>query len=340
MREAFVKTVELGRTGEQVSALALGCMLMGTATDEESSTAMLDRFVDLGGNHLDTADCYAWWSDPSSQAGESEELLGRWLKRRGRRDDVFLATKGSAMPTDLGAVWVDGQADWGQARDHFAGAGAEALRTSLDASLRRLGVDHVDLYYVHSDDRRTPLEETLEALAGFVAAGKIRYIGWSNARTWRLERIRQLCARNGWPAPVANQQAHTYLRPRQDYNATSIVDYERLDYLREHPDITLVAYTALLKGVYDHPDKRASHWSMANYRSADADARVAVLEQVAEEVGATPNQTVLAWLLHQDNPVRIPLVGPRTVEQFDSMLPGLDVKLTEEQLSRLDVAGA
>jgi aryl-alcohol dehydrogenase-like predicted oxidoreductase len=335
-----VKTVALGNTGEQVSALALGCMIMGTSTDEKSANHMLDRFTDLGGTFLDTADCYAWWGRRGSTAGESEELLGRWFARTGRRDDVFLATKGSGLPTDLDAVWVDGQADWGVARTLFEGAGAQTLRHALDGSLRRMGVDHIDLYYVHVDDRKTPLEETLATLAGFVEAGKVRHIGWSNVRTWRLERIRQLCERNGWPAPVAVQQAHTYLRPRPAVDSVSIVDHEQLDYLRDNTDISLVAYSPILKGVYDDPAKRAGHWVMQEYEGADTGARLAALEQVAAELGATPNQTVLAWMLHQDDPVRIPLIGPRTVEQFEAALPALDLKLTDEQLRRLNVAGA
>jgi len=335
-----VKTVELGRTGEQVSALALGCMNMGTTTDEKSAGHMLDRFVDLGGTHLDTANCYAWFNRRGSTAGESEELLGRWFARTGKRDQVFVATKGSGLMTDFEAPWVDGHVDWSIARRHFEGAGAQTLRTALDGSLRRMGVDHIDLYYVHVDDRRTPLEETLEALAGFVQSGKVRHIGWSNVRTWRLERIRQLCLRNGWPAPVAVQQAHTYLRPDPGVDTSSIVDFEQLDYLRDNDDVTLVAYSPILKGVYDDPHRRADHWVMSEYRSADSQARIAELVAVAAEVGATPNQTVLAWMLHQTDPVRVPLIGPRTVEQFEDLLPALDVKLTEEQLTRLDVAGA
>jgi aryl-alcohol dehydrogenase-like predicted oxidoreductase len=313
---------------------------MGTTTDEKSANHMLDRFVDLGGNHLDTANCYAWFNRRGSTAGESEELLGRWFGRSGKRDQVFLATKGSGMVTDLDAVWDGERADWDKARKLFEGAGTQTLRSALDGSLKRLGVDHIDLYYVHVDDRRTPLEETLETLAGFVESGKVRHIGWSNVRTWRLERIRQLCLRNGWPAPVAVQQAHTYLRPNAGVETPSIVDMEQLDYLRDNTDVTLVAYSPILKGVYDDPRRRANHWVMGEYQSADSEARIAAVDAVAEEVGATPNQTVLAWMLQQTDPVRVPLIGPRTVEQFEDLLPALDLTLTEEQLTRLDRAGA
>jgi aryl-alcohol dehydrogenase-like predicted oxidoreductase len=335
-----MRRVELGRTGEHVSQLALGCMIMGTSTDEPTSFRILDEYVDAGGTFLDTANCYAWWHRRGSLGGESEELLGRWFARSGRRDDVFLATKGSGMVWDQDGLWGDDGAgpDWTLARKRFEGAGAQTLRTAIDASLRRLGTDHVDLYYVHVDDRSTPLEETLDALAGIVAAGKARHIGWSNVRTWRLERIRQLCARHGWPAPVALQQQHTYLHRRPGLRHASIVDDEQMDYLRAHDDLTLVAYSPILKGVYDDEAKRRGHWAMEPYAGPDAEARLAVLGEIAAEVGATPNQVVLAWLLHSESPTMVPLIGPRTLEQYRASLPALDLKLTDEQLARLNAA--
>ncbi|NED94800.1 aldo/keto reductase [Phytoactinopolyspora alkaliphila] len=335
-----MKTVELGRTGEQVSQLALGCMLMGTTTDEASANTMLNRYLDAGGTFLDTANCYTWWEERGSLGGHSEEVLGRWFASTGRRDDVFLATKGTALVKDLDAVWVDDQPDWERAYQNFDGAGGDNLRRSVDDSLRRLQTDHIDLYYVHVDDRSTPLEESLEALAGLVQAGKIRYIGWSNVRTWRLERIRQLCAQHGWPAPVAVQQQHSYLRRKAGLSHISIVDDEQLDYLQAHDDLTLVAYSPILKGIYDDAAKRAKHPMMALYAGPDADARIAAVEDVAAEVDATPNQVVLAWLLHQTSPTIVPLMGPRTLEQYDAGIRAVDVKLTSDQLGRLDAAGA
>jgi aryl-alcohol dehydrogenase-like predicted oxidoreductase len=336
-----MNTLELGRTGEQVSQLALGCMLMGTDTDEASSIEMLNRYVEAGGNFLDTANCYAWWARKGSHGGESEELLGRWFASHGRRDEVFLATKGSAVVRDPEELWNHGAGpDWTEASTRFEGAGGDTLRRALDASLRRLGTDHVDLYYVHVDDRSTPLEETLEALSGIVAAGKARYIGWSNVRTWRLERIRQVAAQHGWVAPVAVQQQHSYLRRRAGLENASIVDDEQLDYLRAHDDLTLVAYSPILKGIYDDPAKRAAHTVMQSYAGPDGEARLAVLTDVAAEVDATPNQLVLAWLMQQSSPRIATLIGPRTLPQFEAALPALDVKLTDEQVARLDAAGA
>lgn len=332
-----METVALGNTGERVSQLALGAMLMGTRTSEADSFEILDRYLAAGGSFVDTANCYAWWPAPGDRGGESEALLGRWFAKRGRRDDVFLATKGSA--------WVERAeevrgAPWEVVRKEYEGAGGDTLRRAVDGSLRRLGIDHIDLYYVHVDDRATPIEETLQALDEVVKAGKVRYIGWSNVRTWRLERVRQVAERNGWVAPVALQQQHSYLRRRAGLSHSSIVDDEQLDYLRANPEVTLVAYSPILKGIYDDPEKRRGHDMMAAYEGPDAEARLAVLTEVAGELGVTPNQLVIAWLLHQTDPALVTLLGPRTVEQFEAALPALDIKLDEAQLARLDGAGA
>jgi aryl-alcohol dehydrogenase-like predicted oxidoreductase len=329
-----VQTTELGRTGEQVSQLALGAMWMGTRTDEPTSLTMLDRYLDLGGSFVDTANCYSWWRIPGTTGGESETVLGRWFASRGNRDRVFLSTKGGA--------WVhDPDAHRGTTLPaKYSGAAAATLREELDASLRRLGTDRIDLYYVHVDDLETPLEETLETLDGFVTDGKIRYIGWSNVRTWRLERILGLCERHGWAAPVSVQQQHSYLRTKPGVNTRSIVDDEQLDHLRANPQVSLVAYSPILNGIYDDVTKRATDEKFPDYVGADTEARLATLTEVANELGARPNQVVLAWLLHQTDPSLVTLTGPRTLDQFDAAMAALNVKLSDEQLARLDAAGA
>jgi aryl-alcohol dehydrogenase-like predicted oxidoreductase len=332
----MMQTTPLGRTGEQVSTLALGCMLMGTATGEAEAFEILDRYHAAGGRFLDTADCYAWWTGPDAAGGESEQLLGRWFARTGRRDEVFLATKGSAWVADPAAA-RDGLIS---APAQYAGAGGDTLRHALDASLRRLRVDHVDLYYVHVDDLATPLEETLEALAGLVAAGKTRHIGWSNVQTWRLERIRQLCDRYGWPAPVALQQEHSYLRRHPGVENISIVGDEQIRYLRAHDDLTLVAYSPILKGSYDDPAKRHGHHVFEPYRGADSDARLATVAKLADDLGVTGSQLVLAWLMHQRDPARVVLVGPRTLGHYEAAVAALDITLDPEVLDVMDAAGA
>lgn len=331
-----MQTTELGRTGQQVSQLSLGAMWMGTRTDEPTSFTMLDRYLEAGGSFVDTANCYSWWRFAGTTGGESETVLGRWFASRANRDRVFLSTKGSAWVAEPDR-YRDGS---GTEREKYSGAGAATLRAELDDSLRRLGTDHIDLYYVHVDDLGTPIEETLEALDGFVRAGKIRYVGWSNVRTWRLERILGEADRAGWPAPVAVQQQHTYLRTRPGVNTRSIVDDEQLDHLRDNPRVSLVAYSPILNGIYDDAAKRASDPKMPDYAGPDADARLATLAEVAAELNVTPNQLVLAWHLHQASPTVIPLTGPRTLDQFDTAMGALNVKLSDEQLSRLDTAGA
>jgi aryl-alcohol dehydrogenase-like predicted oxidoreductase len=335
-----MKMIQLGDTKEHISQLALGCMLMGTSSPEGESRQILDRYLDAGGNFLDTANCYAWFLRQGSAGGESEALLGRWLSETGKRDRVFLATKGAAMVRRPEAHWTPtGELDWANARRDFEGAGAETLRRSLEASLRRLQTDHVDLYYVHVDDWVTPLEETLEALLGFVRAGKVRYLGWSNVRTARLAEIRRICLERGWPSPVALQQQHTYLRPRAGLDQVSIVDAEQMAFLEAHPELTLIAYSPILKGVYDDAAKRDGHWAMQPYVGADTDARLAALAALAHELGVRPNQLVLAWLLAQPAPQLFPLVGPRTLAQLDEHLEALRLELPTAAVSQLDAAG-
>ena len=225
------------------------------------------------------------------------------------------------------------------ARKRYVGASARVLRESLEGSLRRLGTDRIDLYHVHVDDRSTPLEETLETLAGFVAEGKVRHLGWSNVRTWRLERIRQLCAQHGWPAPVAIQQQHTYLQRKPGLRNASIVDDEQLDYLEAHRDVTLVAYSPLLKGLYDAPiGERETIWIYEMYAGDAAQARLAAVTKVAAEVGARPSQVVLAWIMAQTSPAIIPLIGTTKVSRYEQAAGALDLTLSDAQLEELDNA--
>jgi aryl-alcohol dehydrogenase-like predicted oxidoreductase len=325
-----MKKVELGRTGQLVSQVSLGCMTMGTSTDEPASARILDAYLDAGGDFLDTANCYAWWA-PDATGGESESVLGRLL--RGRRDRVFLATKVSAGITDLPAARAarrpDGTVDWDAVERTFEGAGAAVIEREAEASLRRLGTDHIDLYYVHVDDRRVPLEETLSALDALVRSGKVRYIG-----TWRLERIRSLALANGWASPVAVQVQHSYLRPT-GADVPSIAGAELLDWLSLHPDVSLAAYSSLLRGIYDDAAYRESTPVWRSYAGPDSEARLAAVAKVASSLGASGNQVALAWLLHHGV---IPLIGPRTWQHYESIAPAFTLDLPAELLSLLDNA--
>ncbi len=212
-----------GTTDTYLTPIALGAMLFGTQSPEPVARRILDHYLtevtprytapdgSPARGMIDTADCYCWWEVRGENGGHSESVLGRYFADAGNRDAAFLATKGTARVDDLVVTWPDPAAgpDWDAARKHFVGASGRVLAESLPASLDRLGVDAVDLYYIHVDDRRTPLEETLATLAGFVEEGRIGAYGWSNVPTWRLAQIREIAAANGWPQPQALQQQHS-----------------------------------------------------------------------------------------------------------------------------------
>lgn len=312
-------TVPLGDTGEQVSAMCLGAMYFGSRNDEESSYLLLEQYVGAGGSFIDTANVYAHWAGPGWQGGESEALLGRWMKDRGNRDWLFIASKvGFDMP--------------GVER----GLTASQIEAECDKSLKRLGTDTIDLYYAHVDDRYTPLEETLEAYARLVQAGKVRYIGASNYLAWRLEQARAISRAHGWPEFCCIQQRYTYLRPKPgaSFDPQVAVNDDLLDFCdARRDDITLLAYSVLLSGAYTRHDRPISD----QYAGPDTDARLAVLRAVAAEVGVTPNQVVLAWMLHSD-PVVIPLIAASRPEHLQENLDALDVTLSADQMARLDFA--
>lgn len=300
----------LGDSGASVSALCLGTMFFGSSVDEPTSFRLLDRYYDAGGRFLDTANNYAYWLD-GWEGGESEALLGRWMEQRGNRDELFLATKVGAYGDE--------------------GLSAQALKGGIEASLRRLGTDHVDLYYAHVDDRTTPQEETVGAFGELVTAGKALHVGCSNAPAWRIERARGIARAGGGAPYCCVQQRHSYLLPRPgtDLGRQLPSSPELLDYCADQ-SVGLLAYSVLLGGAYTREDRPLPD----GYAGPDADARLAVLREVAGETGATPNQVVLAWLLRGAPPV-IPLIGASSEEQLAENLGALEVELSAEQLERL-----
>jgi aryl-alcohol dehydrogenase-like predicted oxidoreductase len=301
----------LGDSGATVSALCLGTMFFGTTVDETTAFAVLDRYYDAGGRFFDTANNYAVWID-QGEGGESEALLGRWMRERGNRDDIFLATK------------VGG---W-----HDEGLGAEAIARGIEGSLERLGTDRVDLYYAHVEDRSVPQEETVGAFGELVTAGKALHIGCSNAPAWRIERARGIARAGGGAPYCCVQQRHSYLLPKPgtDLGRQLPSSPELLDYCADQ-DVGLLAYSVLLGGAYTRDDRPLPD----GYAGPEADARLAVLREVAGETGATPNQVVLAWLLRGTPPV-IPLIGASSEEQLAENLGALEVGLSAEQLERLN----
>jgi aryl-alcohol dehydrogenase-like predicted oxidoreductase len=312
-----------------VSALCLGAMNFGSSTPPETATAILDRFVEAGGTFIDSSNNYNQWS---GHGGESEELLGRWMRSRGIRDDLVIATKCGARTTVAGSP--DDQ--------HWEGLSAATIDSAIKGSLSRLGVDRIDLYYAHIDDRSTPLDETVAAFGQLVADGIVDVIGCSNTATWRLDRARQIAAAQGVAAYSVIQQHSSYLWPNppalQGVRRRGTPHYqhagiEHFDYLAEHPEVTLVAYQPLLAGSYTRPDRPFS--AQRGYAHPTAYARYQALRQAAQDLGATPNQVVLAWLLHHNV---IPVVGLSSLGQLDEALEAVNLSLDADLVTHLDNA--
>jgi aryl-alcohol dehydrogenase-like predicted oxidoreductase len=311
-----MKTFPLGHTGTNVSALCLGAMLFGSRIEEAISCRLLDMYLEAGGTFIDTANIYAWWVNRSA-SGESEELLGRWMRSRKNRSGLFLASK---VGFDYPGV--------------ERGLTARLIETECEKSLRRLGVETIDLYYAHVDDRLTPMEETLQAFDRLVRSGKVRFIGASNFLAWRLEEARSLSQANGWPEYGCIQQRHTYLRPRPgaSFGAQVAANDDLQDYCRRR-GLTLLAYSPLLAGAYTRPERPLPD----AYTGPDAEARLNALIEVAGETGASPNTVILAWMLASDPPA-LPVFAASTEEQMQEDLAALDLVLTPEQMDRLQTA--
>jgi aryl-alcohol dehydrogenase-like predicted oxidoreductase len=308
--------------------LALGAMLFGTVADERRSFEILDRFVDAGGVWIDTANCYAFWEDPSGFGGQSETVLGRWLARRpGVRDRVRISTKVGCEPLEAGRF-----------PETAEGLSAGVIKRGIEDSLRRLGTDHVELYWAHKPDPVTPLEETVAAFDELVSAGLVGRLGGSNYPVWQVERARQIARAQGATGYTAVQQHHTYLQPRPLTQPSVVhrfgaVTDEVLHYLEHHPDMTLWAYTPLLSGGYTRADKPLA----AEYDHLGTTRRLAVLDEVAAETGTNRNRVVLAWLTGGPHAIT-PIIGVSAVEQLDDAFAGVSLELTTAQRERLDSA--
>ncbi|MFJ6672742.1 aldo/keto reductase [Actinosynnema sp. NPDC091369] len=322
------------KTRREVSVLALGAMLMGTATDEETSFAILDRYVEAGGTFIDTSNNYAFWYN-ASQGGESEALLGRWRRSRGVGSEVVIATKLGGRPNAAGLAFADTAK-----AENVEGLSAKVIRESAERSREALGVDKLDLLYAHVEDPLTPLQDTVEGFAELVSEGTVGLLGVSNHWSWRVERARTLAAAAGLPGYEVLQYHHSYLRARTDRPGRrspdgnqGVVSGDLLAYLRSEPGLTLVAYSPLLSGGYVRDDKPLG----PDHDHAGTAPRLAAVREVAAETGATVNQVVLSWLIGGDVPV-IPLVGASSVAQLDESLAAVDLHLTADQRARLDAA--
>lgn len=304
---------KLGRTGVDVSSLCLGTMMFGSQASEADSLSMMSAAFERGLNHWDTANMYG--------QGASEVVVGKGLK--GRRDDVVLATKGRQ-------AMGDGPNSQGASRLH--------LMRELDASLKRLDTDYVDLYYVHTPDYETPIEETLRALDDMVRSGRVRYIACSNFRAWRL-------AEALWKSDVHNLERFACVQPL--YNIVNRdAEVELLPLCQEH-GIGVVSYSPLARGILtgkyqpgEAPPEgsRAARKDARMHQAEWREASLLVAQQLVEycgKRGVSPSQFSLAWCMA--NPViSSVIIGPRTMDHLEDNLQCLDITLSADDEAFID----
>jgi aryl-alcohol dehydrogenase (NADP+) len=311
--------VNLGKTGLKISRLCLGCMSYGRRSwrkwvlDEDESRPFYKRALELGINFFDTADVYA--------LGTSEEVAGRALRDFAKRDQVIIATK-------LYNAMGEGPNDRGLGRKHVMDA--------IDASLKRLGTDYVDLYYIHRFDYETPIEETMEALHDVVKAGKARYIGASSMHAFQFAKMQFAAERHGWTKFVAMQN-HYNLVYREE-------EREMIPYCREE-GVGLVPWSPLARGFLagnrnqagGGDTSRAENDDLARelyFQPADFDVAARLVE-VAKERGKAPAQVALAWILARPG-ISAPIIGATKMAQLDDAVAALDITLTPAEMARLE----
>jgi aryl-alcohol dehydrogenase-like predicted oxidoreductase len=310
---------KLGRTGLEVSQLALGTMQFGWTTDGQSAFAVMDAYVEAGGNLIDTADVYSRWAD-NNPGGIAEQIIGRWMKARGNRHQIVLATK------VRGRMW-DGPNGEGLSRAHILRA--------VEGSLQRLQTDYIDLYQTHAYDEGTPIEETMRALDDLVRAGKVRYVGCSNYPAWRL--VEAL-----WASEKSGLASYVSLQPH--YNLVHREEFEKdLAMVVSTYGLGVINYSPLaggfLTGKYRRgqplPDSaRASRVQQRYFNDQNFDV-LDRMEEIGRQHGQGIPQVALAWLLA--NPlVTTPIVGANNVEQLRASLQATAFRLSEDEKQSLD----
>ena len=310
----------LGASDLKIAPLVLGGNVFGWTADRDASFAVLDAFVDGGGTMIDTADAYSVWA-PGHRGGESESMIGEWLKASGRRDDVLIATKVGMLP--------------GEGGEKLAPA---RIAAACEASLRRLGTDRIDLYFAHQDDDATPQEAALEAFGRLVEAGKVRVLGASNFHAARLKSANEAARAAGLPH-------YQVLQPEYNLVSRDRFEGELQDYCVEY-NIGVVPYYGLaagfLTGKYrsrDDLSKSVRGGRMADLLEGKGKAVLAAMDAVAAESGASLAQVALAWLIAQPG-VTAPIASATSADQVRDLLPALTLTLSPDQLERLADAGA
>ncbi len=309
----------LGSTDLKIAPLVLGGNVFDWTADRAASFAVLDAFVAGGGTMIDTADVYSAWVDGHS-GGESEAMIGEWLKTSGKRDDVLIATKVGMLP--------------GEGGEKLAPA---RIAAAAEASLKRLGTDRIDLYYAHQDDESVPQDEVLAAFGTLVDAGKVRVIGASNFHAARLKSAVDIAKADGLPR-------YHVLQPEYNLVSRSKFEGELQDYCVSE-NIGVLPYYGLasgfLTGKYRSPDdfgQSVRGGRMADILAGPGKPVLAAMDAVAEETGATHAQIALAWLIAQPG-VTAPIASATSVKQLEDLLPAMTLELSAAQLESLTNAG-
>lgn len=310
----------LGRTGLKVSTICLGTMQWGWTADEKAAHHVMSRAVELGCNFLDTADVYSRWVE-GNPGGVAEKVIGRWLKNgRVRREEIIIATK-------VRGRMGDGPNDQGLSRQHIMDA--------VDASLRRLQTDYIDLYQTHSPDEETPLDETLRALDDLVRAGKVRYLGCSNYPAWLL-------TKSLWISDVRGLSRFDSLQPH--YNLVHRPEFEReLQPLCLDQGIGVIPYSPLaagfLTGKYRRneplPNSARAGGVKSRYLNDRGFSAVEKLEEIGRDKGASVAQMAIAWVL-TNTVVSSAIIGANSVEQLEDSMKGAEISLSTEEKAALD----
>lgn len=316
MRMASIELRPVGNSGLEVAPLALGGNVFGWTADEATSFRILDAFVDAGGTMIDTADVYSAWAQ-GHKGGESEEVIGRWLKRDpAKRDKVVIATKVGFM----------------------AGLKPETIGPACDASLERLGVETIDIYYQHKDDESVPLADSLKTFDDQAKAGKIRAIGLSNFTPGRLAEACIIARVDGFPAVSAFQTWYNLLE-RPKYEA-ALREAAVKENLAVFPYYSLA--NGFLTGKYRSKDdlgKSPRGLRNVEYLEGKGPKVLAALDEVAAETGAALASVALAWTMAQPT-ITAPIASATSVEQAEELIAGMTLELSAGQLERLSAASA
>ncbi len=310
----------LGQSSLHIAPLAFGGNVFGWTADEPTSFALLDAFVAAGFNFIDSADVYSRWH-PGNQGGESEVILGKWLKARGNRDKVIIATK-------LGIEMGPG----------MKGLSRTYMMQAVEASLRRLQTDYIDLYQSHRDDPDTPIEETLSAYADLIKQGKVREIGASNFGAGRLAEALRISSTQGLPRYQSLQPLYNLVE-RQPYEG-------ELENLCLKEKVGVIPFYSLASGFLTgkyrsaaDTEGRARGSRVAKYLNDAGLRTLAALDDVAKRYNATPAQVALAWMIARPS-ITAPIASATNVEQLREIMRAPDIKLDNDAIAQIDKASA